>query len=1691
MSDFLQPWLKNDVIKIVNEILSKDNSKIRIEEAVKNVQLEECRRVQIAQFLKCPTKENPNDTCLSYVIDKTNFIMAIFSTKALDTFRANEPDISFTSLRGCFIILKKYNFSYDNKSRQLQLYIDNFDYIGGQANVYPGELQSINEIPSIKTFLSVIYSRIKEEEKNEEVYHYGWKDINKISDEDCYISSEDRSILDNLPGIYILSINCIQYTIIYGIYIYLFEILGWSEPNSPFILNEEINNNDILNHNDPLFNSQSIFEIVDFKPEEDDENNRQNENRKKSEKRYRDVDVISDDSNQSENDMNIETQLKFKRMKNNDYEEDDQPLMFTQPMELIPDQDINMEINSNFSDHLSTSTDDNLTSNFAPAGAYINSNNNSEISENEYETDKESIFSNSYTSNKDKNSLSFNTQKIIEKVNFFSQANPSDDASDEILYESANLDRNGSINFINNNESWDNIDDFNLYSSQNSSNNSVDLNDTMMSENFQYMNEKKNSVNNIPLTQDITTNNNSHNNNNIPLNQNYSKNPKENISKQKMIDETEKMLNQLEINFRGLKNTESANKMIESLKIKLKALKSDTISNSNSKSNIEDDSLSKPFSDIPSLSSSSNEEVKNKKKEKSIEKENNEIEIRNKGKPLNSINEIKNIIIDNSKIEKSSEKEKNNNEMFNHIENMLEQLSSPDILKNIKKRDSIINKNNLKKNKDKSEESSEERFNDKIEDTKEIIDQSVLNNTNKTIACTDDKVKKFDLTENSKDTDKIGISSIKSIEKNNIEKKRKATKRKISDINKNSIISNEDKLNKRNQSKEENGFRLYQKRIQEKKKKIQENNTKINESFTRINEQEKNINKSPVQEKIINNSNSLAESINDNNKEQDFKAVVQPENQNIFPIKDKNDNLNTKKYEINNTNDFNEKNKLEHHNLSKDQNKNDIVNNIEIDKVNEKGNNQSLHKKVNVNSPNRTPIKPTSILKKSTSESYKKKSVSFNTNIDIKVIPSIPQTKKIPIRSPKRTDDVSSFFASLSPPSKQNKHTIFSKYSSSLLNQSGLSPLSSRNFIRQNKSSSPLSFIKSNLFIDNKSLKNHPKIINETKNYSSFNKNFESNNPERRYAEASKKLNQIFTLQHNNKLNESRANSIKENSLINISSSVSSPIKSQNNPTSNVNNVNTNKTTNGQPINNNNYNNDYSNNKQIQFKEIKSNTDVMEKIFLNDDHENIEVKEKHFNDFNILKKLISDKEKNKNENSIIKEEIKQTTENNKIGIIKNNSINEDKFELSSTKEENEKNDNNLLKDNTNNKTDKNEIINKNNKNDCNIVNTPTEDKCDNKLLVKNSTINHNSSENKKDELIINSSIINIDIIKNEKNDIIYNVNNSEINLDNKRKTEISTQNDSLINPHNVENIDKRNTLNKKNKSEINSNNSEIIIENATKNKYSQEKSHIDSTDKSYNIELNDNNNSSKKTKRPVITNNKELNKYSKSLEDNIVKNILINENENENENKIKNNIMDEFDFGNITENEKCISIHHENDTCVKSNELLPISIKKNHNNKYDEINVIKEKHLTLNEQYSSNNANNVNTLLDENINNCNDDDSMILDKFSYNNESKNEIQTKENNIYNEKEYKKGLHYIENHINKNNYYQSLKVFYDMFTPASNETQKIFEIGNTRSKEYDNTNMTNCTCRNCFICKNDSIKTVSNDKFKIDYTNWKFY
>lgn len=97
----------------------------------------------------------------------------------------------------------------------------------------------------------------------------------------------------------------------------------------------------IINQNDSLFNSQSIFEIVDFKPDNEiDESDNQNENNKKSEKRYRDV--INDDMNLSGNEMNIENQYNSKRMKSNDYEEINQPLLFTQQVESIPNQDINM-----------------------------------------------------------------------------------------------------------------------------------------------------------------------------------------------------------------------------------------------------------------------------------------------------------------------------------------------------------------------------------------------------------------------------------------------------------------------------------------------------------------------------------------------------------------------------------------------------------------------------------------------------------------------------------------------------------------------------------------------------------------------------------------------------------------------------------------------------------------------------------------------------------------------------------------------------------------------------------------------------------------------------------------------------------------------------------------------------------------------------------------------------------------------------------------------------------------------------------------------------------------------------------------------------------------------------------------------------------------------------------------------------
>jgi len=63
--------------------------------------------------------------------------------------------------------LKEYNFIYDSEYQQLQIYINDFDYIGGQgqAYVYTGNLQFINDVPSIKTFISVINTKIKEEKE--------------------------------------------------------------------------------------------------------------------------------------------------------------------------------------------------------------------------------------------------------------------------------------------------------------------------------------------------------------------------------------------------------------------------------------------------------------------------------------------------------------------------------------------------------------------------------------------------------------------------------------------------------------------------------------------------------------------------------------------------------------------------------------------------------------------------------------------------------------------------------------------------------------------------------------------------------------------------------------------------------------------------------------------------------------------------------------------------------------------------------------------------------------------------------------------------------------------------------------------------------------------------------------------------------------------------------------------------------------------------------------------------------------------------------------------------------------------------------------------------------------------------------------------------------------------------------------
>jgi len=51
MCDFLQSWIKDAVLKIVSEVLEKDNSETSIEEAIKNIILKSNHRVQIAEVL--------------------------------------------------------------------------------------------------------------------------------------------------------------------------------------------------------------------------------------------------------------------------------------------------------------------------------------------------------------------------------------------------------------------------------------------------------------------------------------------------------------------------------------------------------------------------------------------------------------------------------------------------------------------------------------------------------------------------------------------------------------------------------------------------------------------------------------------------------------------------------------------------------------------------------------------------------------------------------------------------------------------------------------------------------------------------------------------------------------------------------------------------------------------------------------------------------------------------------------------------------------------------------------------------------------------------------------------------------------------------------------------------------------------------------------------------------------------------------------------------------------------------------------------------------------------------------------------------------------------------------------------------------------------------------------------------------
>lgn len=71
--------------------------------------------------------------------------------------------IEISSLRDYNIILNKYNFNYDRKAQQLYLNIEEFNCVSSQITVYSNDIQFINDVPSIKAFITILNQKIREE----------------------------------------------------------------------------------------------------------------------------------------------------------------------------------------------------------------------------------------------------------------------------------------------------------------------------------------------------------------------------------------------------------------------------------------------------------------------------------------------------------------------------------------------------------------------------------------------------------------------------------------------------------------------------------------------------------------------------------------------------------------------------------------------------------------------------------------------------------------------------------------------------------------------------------------------------------------------------------------------------------------------------------------------------------------------------------------------------------------------------------------------------------------------------------------------------------------------------------------------------------------------------------------------------------------------------------------------------------------------------------------------------------------------------------------------------------------------------------------------------------------------------------------------------------------------------------------